>query len=416
MTPDLPSAPQDHLTEEAKPTGLLTALVTSAMGLAFLLPFMLGVLAPFIVDDLKLSRSGLGLLVTVTYATGTVLSLLVGRLVDVLGARRMLIALLLFPSLNLAAFAAAPSYPWLVLFAGLGGFALAASNPVTNTLIAEHVPTVRRGLIMGIKQSGVQVVTFLAGAVLPLLALAVGWRRTVLLSAAVPLLVLVTALTFGMIPASSRVRSSQQGRSGPVPSAAAVRWLMGYVFLMGGGLAALTAYLPLYAYESLGLEEAASGALLALLGVTGIVSRIGWAHVGNRRKEPWPLLVLLAVIAAASGLLVWQSARAGAWLLWLGVIGIGASAVAQQSVSMLAAVREGGAGRTGQASGMVALGFFAGFIFSPILFGTIVDRTGSYALGWLLVVAQFGLGALLPLVRRRRRALADQVPERALVS
>lgn len=416
MTPDLPSAARDHVADETTSTGLLAALVTSAMGLAFLLPFMLGVLAPFIVNDLELSRSRLGLLVTVTYATGTVLSLLVGRLVDVLGARRMLIALFLFPGLNLAAFAAAPSYPWLVLFAGLGGFALAASNPVTNTLIAEHVPTDRRGLIMGIKQSGVQVATFLAGAVLPVLALAVGWRRTVLLSAAVPLLVLVAALAFRMIPASSQVGLPRQGRSGPVPSSPAVRWLMGYVFLMGGGLAALTAYLPLYAYESLGLEEAASGALLALLGVTGIVSRIGWAHVGNRRKEPWPLLALLAVIAAASGLLVWYSARVGAWLLWLGVIGIGSSAVAQQSVSMLAAVREGGAGRTGQASGMVAFGFFAGFIFSPILFGTIVDRTGSYSLGWLLVVAQFGLAALLPLGWRRRRPVVERTPETALVS
>lgn len=58
----------------------------------------------------------------------------------------------------------------------MGGLALAVGNPVTNKLVALHVLPAARGLVMGIKQSGVQIGAFLAGMLLPALAGVLGWR------------------------------------------------------------------------------------------------------------------------------------------------------------------------------------------------------------------------------------------------
>ena len=77
---------------------------------------------------------------------------------------------------TLVGMALAPAYPVMLLAAGLAGLALATGNPVTNKLVAVHLPPGSRGLVMGGKQAGVQVGAFLAGALLAPLAAQAGWR------------------------------------------------------------------------------------------------------------------------------------------------------------------------------------------------------------------------------------------------
>ena len=61
-------------------------------------------------------------------------------------------------------------------FALVGGVGQAIANPATNKLISMHVPPGKRGIITGIKQSGVQAGTFLGGLLLPVITLSFGWR------------------------------------------------------------------------------------------------------------------------------------------------------------------------------------------------------------------------------------------------
>jgi nitrate/nitrite transporter NarK len=170
---------------------------------------------------------------------------------------------------------------------------------------------------------------------------------------------------------------------------------MTYVFLMGGGVAALSAYLPLFGHDAFGLGEAPAGALVAVLGATGIVARIAWA---DRSQGGDTLttrnLLILASGATAFGMVLWQAERLGLWALWLGVLGLGATAVAQQSVAMLAVLGLQD-GKAGHNTAMVSMAFFAGFIASPIAFGLLVERSGSYDLAWLVVVAQFALATMV---------------------
>ena len=355
--------------------------------------FAFGALGPFLVDDFDLSRSGLGLLTTLFFAVGGILSLVAGPMVDRFGGRTVMLGAFGVIGTTILAIAGSPSYSWLLVSASFGGAAIAAANPTTNKLVAVHVVPGQRGIIMGFKQSGVQIGAFAAGAVLAPLAAWLGWRVALLLAATVPLLGALG--TFVVVPAdrpggpSSPSKSEQQA-----PMDKAVWWLTAYAFLMGSGVSAVTAYLPLYAVERLDFSVQTAGAVAALIGLVGIAGRIVWGFVSERRSGfIWPLL-MMAAGAVVSVLLV-MAAEDNTALVWLGALLMGATAVTWNSVGMLAVIAMTGPAAAGRASGYVLFGFYGGFVISPLLFGTIVDNTERYDVAWLIVAIIFVVAALV---------------------
>lgn len=373
-----------------------TTVLTLAMAIATFPQFALGALGPVLVDDLDLSRAGLGSLSTAFFIVATPASSFIGHLGERLGGRRLMGLLFAVATASLVSMAVAPSYPWLLVAVGLGGLAIAASNPSTNALIAGHLPSGRRGAVVGLKQSGVQVGSFIAGAALPGLALAIGWRNTLLLVALLSAAGL--AATFAIVPhdaaASSRATAGD-GRS------TVVRWLVPYAFFMGAGVSATTAYLALYANETLGMSEATAGALLAVVGAVGVVARILWGRAAERRPTVAGPLAALTIAALAAVALVWAATYAGAWLVWPAAVGVGATAAAWNSVGMLAIVRETGGRGTSTASGHVLTAFYAGLLVMPIAFGALVDATGTYSPAWGLTLATLAAALVLTLAWQR---------------
>jgi predicted MFS family arabinose efflux permease len=355
--------------------------------------FAFGALGPFLVDDFDLSRSSLGLLTTLFFAVGGILSLIAGPMVDRFGGRTVMLGAFGVIGITILAIAGSPSYPLLLFSAAFGGASIAAANPTTNKLVAVHVPPGQRGVIMGFKQSGVQIGAFAAGAVLAPLAAWLGWRVALLLAAAVPLLGALGTLV--VVPAdragtpSSHAKSEQQA-----PMDNAVWWLTAYAFLMGSGVSAVTAYLPLYAVERLDFSIQTAGAVAALIGLVGIAGRIVWGFVSERRSGfVWPLLMMAA--GAVASVLLMMAAEGNSVLVWLGALLMGATAVTWNAVGMLAVIAMTGPAAAGRASGYVLFGFYGGFVISPLLFGTIVDNTERYDVAWSIVAAIFVLAALV---------------------
>lgn len=112
-----------------KPWRSVTTLVTVAMTSGTLLPVALGTLAPFIVEDLDISRSRLGVLVTVTFLSATITALFAGRVADRSGQRAFFLLMFLWSAGVLFGTSVAPSYLWLLLPFALAGIPLAAANP-----------------------------------------------------------------------------------------------------------------------------------------------------------------------------------------------------------------------------------------------------------------------------------------------
>ena len=371
------------------------------MGLAVLPLSSIGALSPFITEDLGISKSGLGLLITAGFAVASLGSLAGGHLADATGGRPTLVGLLLLVAASLALASLAPGYAWLAVAVTLAGSPQALSNPATNKVITASVAAPRRATVVGVKQSGVQLGTLAAGLFLPSLATVLDWRGALRVAAVLPLLAALAALR--LPPAERPAPALRSGWRWQAPSGL-VRWLAAYSLLVGGGTSGTTTYLALYAHERFGFSEVAAGALLGALGASAIAARILWAQRSARTGGTPRILSLLALGAAGSALLLWGAERASGWLLWPGAVGVGTSALAANAVTQLAVITGSRPDQAGQASALVAAGFFAGFVITPAAFGTLADATGSYGPGWLLVAAEFAAAWLVAAGWQRWRA------------
>ncbi len=372
--------------------------------------YAFGVLGPQLVAAFGLSRFDLGLLTASFFLVGGGLSLVAGQAVDRFGGKPVMIISFGVTGVAVLGMASAPAYPILLGMAAVAGVALAAGNPMTNKLVAVNLAPGRRGLTMGSKQAGVQVGAFLTGALLAPLAVAIGWRAALGWSAVVPFLAVAAAVM--LVPTDRSSPHVGRGRlRGPVPNGierlpAGVRWLALYAFLMGSGVSAVNAYLPLYLVEIGGAAPAAAGAVVALIGLTGIVSRVAWGWGSERlRNFALPLVALGAgAIVATAMILAVQSV--GLWMAWAAAVLFGATAVTWNSVGMLAVLAVSGPRFAGLASGLVLTGFYVGFVGSPLVFGWMVDRIGRYEPAWLMVAAVFAVATAVVVAWKR----SDRAP------
>ncbi|MFY1694707.1 MFS transporter [Solwaraspora sp. WMMA2101] len=360
-----------------------TTVATAAMAVSMLPLYAVSALGPYLAEDLGVSRAAVGVPVTVAFAVAATVSLVAGRLVDTVGARRGLLWLAAIVAAALLTGATAGSYPVLVVAVAVTGLGMALANPATNVLVATMVPAHRRGDAIGVKQSGVQLAAALCGLGLPVVAAVRGWPAGLGLAGLLALGLL--AATWWQVP-----------RPAPRDAAGGPWWrwsrppgwvvgLMGYSLLLGTGLSAVNTYLPLYGVQQLRLTGWSAGTLLAVFGAAGVVGRLWWTRSADRRAEVTSVLAALSLVATASAVLV---LAAGLFppLVWCGAIGVGISATGANAVSMLAVVRATAA--PGHASALVSTGFFGGFVVGPVGFGVVADL-GGYGVAWSTVAVVF---------------------------
>ncbi|MFJ7958962.1 MFS transporter [Streptomyces sp. NPDC096319] len=377
--------------------------------------FLLGALGPRLVDRLGLSATELGLTTTVGFGTAALLSPVGGRIVDRAGPRRSLVALLVLSAVALGLVCAAPGAGLLLVAVALGGVPQALANPATNKAILAAVPAARRGAVTGTKQSGVQLGAFAAGLPLATVAGLVGWRGAVGAAAGAALLAAVWA--WRSLPADPVVdRRTGRPATGPERSGAAdsvagasggpVAWLAGFSLFLGAGIASVNTYLVLFGVQRLGMGPAVAGALIAVLGVAGIVGRIGWSRAAVPGRAEWLPGGLAAGAVGAAALLA--AAPYAPPLVWAAAVAVGVCAVSGNAVSMVLVLQRSAPGRAGRDSARVAAGFFAGFAVGPPLFGRLAE-SGRHEVGWGLVAAEFAVAAAVAVtwaVRDRRTRTA----------
>ena len=376
---------------------VFTGLLVLAMAAGTFVAASLGVLATFIIDDFQITRAQLGLVIGAVTVLAAVFSLPAGRVADVIGGKRGLIAVFALSALAIVTLGVAPVYVVLFVGAILGAAGQSGANPATNRLIAEDLPPGEQGVVTGIKQSGVQMGISLGGFLLPSLALAVGWRGAYLLVATVPLA--AVAVTWWLVPRDHPTAATAGERSEALPPF--VRWLALYGFLLG--LAASVNFLvPLYAEEELGLDPRLGGLAVGVWALVAVFGRIVWARFAEVRSAFSETLGILAALSILGSFLYLASQSGAAWLLWVGAIVGGASYGSWNAVGMLAVISGAGRAATGRASGIVVFGFLTGLGIGPPIFGAIIDRTGSYTPMWLVAIAASGL-ALGTVIAWRRR-------------
>ncbi len=355
-------------------------MLVVAMAAATFTPASLGILATFIIDDLAISRAELGFALGLVSVAAAVLSPVAGRITDRIGGKKALIALFVTAGATFLVLGMAVAYAVLLVGALTGAFAQATANPATNKLIAEDVPAGRRGVITGVKQSGVQAGIFLGGLTVPTLAITLGWRGAYLIVAVVPLV--FAALAAWTIPAAPKTSAEHRTRSrGPLSRA--IWWLTGFGFLMGFS-GAVTFLVPLFAEEVLGFSPVVGGFAAAVIALVAVAGRILWSRYAERSGAFRGSLGAMAVLSIVAAAFFYASGAFAAWLLWPAAVLIAVGSSSWNSVGMVAVMVEAGVASTGRASGIVLFGFLTGLGIGPPIFGAIIDQTGSYDLMWLL--------------------------------
>lgn len=384
--------PSDALapaTIEAGPTLVAIGLLATTMASALFPVVALGVLARPILDDLVISRTQLGLAVTMASATSAVAAIALGRMTDRQGGRNALLTVLLLGSVSAAGIAIGPSYATLLLSSAIAGLAMSSANPATNRLVAEMVPKHQWGTVTGIKQAGEAMTIVLCGALLPVTALLVGWRGAFWLGAAIPVGAIVLAL------ATFRNRGP---RSAAVRVATAARldrnivWLAGYAAFVGLAGGSIATYLPLYAQEALHMGAEAAGLVVAAMGTVAVVGRIVWGYRARRALDLRGRFRIVALLSLGSGLVLWAASFVHPALVWVGAAGWGVSLLSVGAIGNLAVMAYSVVENTGRASGVMLTGFGIGLMVGPPIFGWTVDVTGRYDVGFgLLTLELIGL-------------------------
>ena len=359
---------------------VIGAVTAATMAIATFPIIVVSVLAAELITEFEITRAQLGFLVTATALVGALMSPLLGRVTDRIGAVAATKYVLVIGMVTLTALALAPTYAVLLLAALATGIPNGWSNPATNTLIADNIPAGARGIVTGVKQSGVQIGTFLGGLLVPAVAVLWNWRVAVLTILIIPLLGL--AGMWGRHSESSE-RTSGEDASAPIP--VEVRWIAAYGFLSGLATSAIFGFLPLFAEEDQLWSSQMAGSLVAIVGLTGIVARILWPRYSERSLGHGRTLRIVAALSAISALLLALAAvqALDTWVLVPAALLLGAGAIAWNAVGMVAVMDLSPPGMVGKGTGTVLLGFLLGLAGGAPLMGFSVDQLGSYEAGWL---------------------------------
>ncbi|MGW6172584.1 MFS transporter [Arthrobacter sp. NPDC055138] len=404
-----------------QPSGALLFVLTCAMGVGPLLNYGLSTVSPLVIEDLDISEGQFGLLATAIFASAAVCSMWLGKLSDRISNRAQLVLIFAGTAMALVLASLAHSYLVLVIAALLAGPAQAISNPTTNRIIIAQVPAHKRPGWIGVKQSGVQGSQLFAGLFFPIVALWAGWQGATALAAVVAVGLLLYGLrklpenpltTAAHAPSAAtgppRVTppgaGSASARSAATPEGSGAQgrfplsvWLFaGYSLLAGLGMQATNVYLPLFTVRELGFSLVMGGVAAGVSGVVGVTSRVLWGRRMAKGVRASTLLILLGIgaLAGAAAFLAAGTLDVPA-LLWLGVILHGATVLGANVVVMAGVMRVVPAQRVGAASGIVSMGMYAGFAAGPLLMGLLLEATGNFHIGWLVVGAGYLLCSVL---------------------
>jgi len=350
----------------------------------------LPVLYPFIREEMGLSRGQVGLITSAMMGGGIVTAYLGGWVTDRWGVWRVMAGMLLFTSLTLGAIGLAGSYSLLLLLGVAVGASQGPAYPATTRAIMDWLPPRSRGLAMGLKQTGVPVAGALSAGLLPALAEASGWRVGALLLAGV-------VLACGVLFVGLYRDAPGAQRTGGGPGLGSLALLvrdraLGTAVLWSSTFVALQfilmTYILIYLREQLGMPVAVAGGALAVAQIASIVSRVAWGAVsdfllGTRRL---PVLLVIGVVATACLLATaWMGPSTPTPLVYLVLVGFGATVLAWQGIFGILVGELAGPARTATMLGSASTVMRVSMMVIPPLFGLLVDAMGgSYRLAWLL--------------------------------
>jgi MFS family permease len=336
--------------------------------------FTLPMLFPFLKRELNVGYVELGFALTVFAVTSGLTQAPIGYLADHIGARKILLMGLCLGGAALIVLGLHLSYPWLIASAALLGLANSVYHPANYAILSAHMNEARMGRAFSIHTFA----GFLGGAVAPAIMAAlvatIGGHGALIAAGAIGPAVAVLILAIGIPDASASDRKIG-GADAPRQNVITPALIMLTIFFMllslssaGIGNFGVVALMSGYGATF----SAANLALTAYLGASAVGVLAGGFLADHTERHGQvaaacfainaAILLMVAAINLPLPLLIAAMASAGF---------LGGVIAPSRDMMVRNAAPPGAAGRT---FGIVSTGFNLGGIFSPLLFGWIMDQ------------------------------------------
>ncbi len=372
-------------------------LATLALAVNFWAWNLLGPLAPTYRELFALSPFQISLLVAIPTLVGSLARIPIGALTDRLGGRLMFTAVSALTILPVLFLAFTDAYPALLvgaLLLGLGGASFAIGIPFVNA----WVPPERRGLALGIYGMG-NGGSAMSGFVSPSLADTFGLPAPYFAVAVALAAVAVAFALFGRDspgrppPSGSMIGNFVATLKLPVARDLALMYAITF-----GGFVAFGVYLPTLLTEVYGLSVQDAARRAAGFIVLATLTRPIGGSLADRFGGAVILLFSLITIGLGAIVTAFEPRMALATIGYLAI----AAAMGIGNGALFGLVgRKSPAGQVGSVTGLVgAAGGLGGFM-PPILMALVLQATGSYAIGLMLLSNVAFAGAIYTAWRLR---------------
>ena len=299
-----------------------------------------------------------------------------------------------------------------------GGLAIAAvsafvvglgSGPLTvasSHILARVSPRRLANVTFSLKQSGVPLGFAICGAVLPSLALDLGWRWA---AASVGAITLLTAVAIQPLRALYDDERHEGGTRRLLPSLAEIleplrlAWrdpILRPTCFVGMLFAATQAivvnFTVVYAVDGLKMSYVLAGALLSATTLAGAIGRIFWGAVADLLRRPSAVLAGIgAIIAIAATVMAFSTPAWPTTAVYIVWTILGGTAVGWNGVFIAESAARAPPGRAAEFTGATQLFVFGGALLSPLLFRGVLALTQSYAAGYLLLAGGVAICSVL---------------------
>jgi MFS family permease len=372
------------------PVPYLGLALLSQTGMSFVQQGLIVLGAVFVnVYNLNLTQLGL---VTTALSLGVMISMVfIGGMVDSRGPRTILFwGTVLMTGLSLLLLMT-KSFAYLLVVLVLVGMALAIVPAAGTKAVFTAFQNRSRGLVMGIRQTGVPIGATLAAWLLPALAVRQGLHT---IYEVFSLELLLTGWAFCTVMYAWCRKPRHTGWM-PIERSELKHLLRPALtgFVMSAGQYIMLTY-SITALQHHHIDIEVAGIILAASQITGGAARILLGLLSDRVRHRSKVISGVAVSGAMSALIVaLLPMNTSLWVVSIVWVAFGFSAVGWNALVLTWAGESVSSSNSGAAMSLTGSFIFFGAAIFPPLFGAVVDLTHHYVFGWLMLVMILGFGA-----------------------